>query len=785
MPRDHRNLCRLTALLLAAGALACAASAEEPDPVAEAEASLAIVEQAKTLCAEAPESIDCFVADRRAVAIVANAIGEAGHSRDRGQFLNLVRAYLSHREPQLRAAAAHALANLGPDDDDTPVLRGLLRDPIGTVRNGARVAAERSSDPAIRLAALRFPELPSGMRDLPDPLPFDPAALGLALPEGAEFLWLAAKRRETGELQFLTPGSVEETRAHFAGLTGRSPMTLAEALEPWPELQPVLSPIANRRLFADMAVVPFGGDGALPPTGFVVVYRDLLFDSTGFAVLFADRRSLIPPEPPGADQPLVSTAPPDEAALAAAIREHSVFKPEAPPEESDLFMAIVAAWGYGAADYLELYPGGAYAAEAQAYLDAPRMRLDAVRYGETDVPLVTFYNLPAGSSASLSVESAASDYAVVGTAEVADVMEGPVPVEMPGWQGPGVHLLRAEVTPPDGSDHVFLVQDFSVEAILATLTLGKTGFAPGETIDVRFSGMSGADDDYVSVAPAGSSNTTYLSYVYTHGAVDGAAELMAPSAPGAYEVRAFFREDETVMRARVPFMVEGVAAAPDTPAVTAAPTAAPTAAAGVPADDARATLTLDKASYAPGEAITVTYSGMFGAGNDYINTAEAGSPNNRYIAYEYTAGATEGVVTLTAPTTPGAYEMRAFFQEDETILRAGVPFVVEGVAAAPTAPPGEPADDARATLTLDKASYAPGETITVTYSGMFGDRQDYINTAEADAPNNRYIAYQYTAGATEGVVTLTAPTTPGAYEMRAFFREDETILRASVPFVVE
>jgi len=140
---------------------------------------------------------------------------------------------------------------------------------------------------------------------------------------------------------------------------------------------------------------------------------------------------------------------------------------------------------------------------------------------------------------------------------------------------------------------------------------------------------------------------------------------------------------------------------------------------------------------------------------------------------------------LFAPAAPGAYEVRAFYREDETILRGSVPFTVAGEATAVVpAGPSTPSPDARATLTIDKMVYAPGETITIGFSGMFGAHDDYVCTAPAGSTNWTYLSYKYTQGVREGALTLVAPTAPGDYEIRAFYREDESILRGSVPFTV-
>lgn len=297
MARARRSFGILTTAMLAAAALAAVAAAQDLAPDAEAGAALDVVREARALCTADPQGVACMVADRRAAAFVVNAIAEAGNTRDRGRFLDLVRAYMGHDEPALRAVAAHALASLGPDADDTATLRALLNDPAPSVRNGARVAASRSSDPVARLAAARFPDQQGGLSDRPDPAAFDPAALGFALPEGAEFLRLAAEARGSGELWFLATGTVAETAAHFAAAAARAAVTPADAGALWPVAAPMLTRFADPRLFADPQVVPFGADGAFGPAGFVAVFRDRLFDRTGFVVLFTDQRSLIPPRP--------------------------------------------------------------------------------------------------------------------------------------------------------------------------------------------------------------------------------------------------------------------------------------------------------------------------------------------------------------------------------------------------------------------------------------------------------------------------------------------------------
>ena len=276
---------------------------------------------------------------------------------------------------------------------------------------------------------------------------------------------------------------------------------------------------------------------------------------TGFSVIFADGRTLVPAIPV-IDETLSAADPPVPEAFEAAMLRASGFKPEADPEESDLFMAIVAAYGFGAEDYLKLYPEGAYAAEARAILAGPRLTLDALRYTEGSDLKISFQNLPPGSSASVEVAEVAADYATVAGIYIPQALPSETLIPTNGTLEPGVYLVTAVVTPGDGSGEIILNRDFSVARAETVLTLDKTEYAPGATITITFAGMSGDEQDYAATAELASSNTSYLHYVYTAGSLAGTTTLTAPTAPGAYELRAFFKEDESILRASIAFTVK-------------------------------------------------------------------------------------------------------------------------------------------------------------------------------------------------------------------------------------
>lgn len=621
--------------------------------------------EADRLCAEDPAGLACAVATDRSAALIATAVAEAGNTRDRGMFIDEVRLLLADTSPQVRTSAAYALAKFAPDAADTAAILTLLRDPVSNVRAGGWAAAWMSSDPAARLVVRRAPERPGRAGYGPDPLAFDPAALGLDLPDGAAFLWLAADQRTSGQLDFLTDATPEAVLAHFAS-TARGPARpVVDLLTADPATGALVAGYLDPAVYGAPQGLALAPAGDLP-LRLVVVYRDLAFGQTGFAVIFADGRSLAPPPLP-VDAAADLVLPLQGAALGAALLRVAGVRPDAPAEETDLFLSVTGAYGFGADGYLELYPGGAYAAEMRAILAGPGLILDAVSYSDTGTITASFRNLPPGSSARIEILDPAQDYAEVDWQALPDAVSGQARFDIAGRLAPGVYLMRAEIQPGDGSDPLSLARDFSVTAGLAELAIDKTDFAPGEPITVRFSGMSGDAQDYIATATAGSPNASYTAFVYTNGLRDGSVTLPAPAAAGTYELRAFFREDESLLRGSQRFTVSG----------TTAPPVVPTPGAADPAPEARASLTLNKTSYAPGEAIVITYADMFGDRRDYVATVAAGAPLNSYLLYAYTAGATAGSVTLVAPSDPGAYEVRAFFKEDETILRASAPFVVE------------------------------------------------------------------------------------------------------------
>lgn len=88
-------------------------------------------------------------------------------------------------------------------------------------------------------------------------------------------------------------------------------------------------------------------------------------------------------------------------------------------------------------------------------------------------------------------------------------------------------------------------------------------YAPGEAIEVAFSGMPGNDNDWVAIAGLAADDAPFLDYVYTGGQRSGSVTLTAPEIPGVYELRAFFDDTTGDKTIRGSVTVEVLAEAPE------------------------------------------------------------------------------------------------------------------------------------------------------------------------------------------------------------------------------
>jgi alpha-tubulin suppressor-like RCC1 family protein len=273
----------------------------------------------------------------------------------------------------------------------------------------------------------------------------------------------------------------------------------------------------------------------------------------------------------------------------------------------------------------------------------------------------------------------------------------------------------------------------------ATITTDLSTYPSGATINVTYAGLPGNDDDWIDIAPTGSTVMSVTAQVFTGGQVNGTTTFTAPG-NGSWVVRAFSNDTYTLLAESTPFTVTGG----PSPSITTNPT------------------------YIPGASVIVSYGGLPGNPTDYIALAVAGSSDSTYLSYVFTNGQQSGTATLTAPGV-GSYVARAYSDNTTNV-------VVESTAFAVSGGPG-------ATIGTDSSSYTPGATVMVPYTGLPGNDDDWIAIAPAGSPDTTYLAYVFTGGQINGTASFTAPGV-GSYVARAFSNNTYTLLAESTPFTV-
>lgn len=233
--------------------------------------------------------------------------------------------------------------------------------------------------------------------------------------------------------------------------------------------------------------------------------------------------------------------------------------------------------------------------------------------------------------------------------------------------------------------------------------------AAGEQFDVAWTGPN-ADGDYITIVTAGATEWTDEPYFSTTGT--SPQPLVAPLEAGSYTLWYVAGTIEEIL-ARRPITVtpfQGALGAP--------------------------------VSVEAGTTFQVVWKGPDGPG-DYVTIEKVGATEWSGESYFSTSDANPG--TLVAPIEPGAYEIWYVTGADSATM-ATRPITVT---------PFE--------ITLDAPDSVRRATrFEVAWTGPDGPR-DYLTIVPAGSPEGTYASYAYTADGSP--VTLTAPTTPGRYEI--------------------
>ncbi len=276
------------------------------------------------------------------------------------------------------------------------------------------------------------------------------------------------------------------------------------------------------------------------------------------------------------------------------------------------------------------------------------------------------------------------------------------------------------------------------------VTTNASTYPANTPITVSWTHLPGGAEDWVALAPAGSKYDVVTRWLYTGGQVAGSqAFATGLVAAGTYVARAYAPNSYYIAGESAPFTV--------TP-------------------NAAGTITTDASTYATGQTVTVTWSGLPGNQHDWIALAADGSSDQVFVRWVYTNGAAAGSYAFDAPPSAGSFVARAFLNDTYNKLGESVVFTVT--------------TGATATVVTDASSYTLAQNVTVTWSGLPGNQNDWIAIAPDGSSDQTVTRYVYTAGAAAGSFSFQGPPGAGSYVARAFINDTYAKLAESAAFAV-
>jgi hypothetical protein len=155
----------------------------------------------------------------------------------------------------------------------------------------------------------------------------------------------------------------------------------------------------------------------------------------------------------------------------------------------------------------------------------------------------------------------------------------------------------------------------------------------GSTVTVTLAGGSGSGTDWLSIAPVGAPDNSYLQYTFVGSGVTTRTWSVALHNPGTYEFR-LFRDGYTRVATSVPETV---------------------------ADATPAVLTVSATHADSGTPVTVTLTNSRGGASDWLALAATDAVDSSYVQWVYVgSGVTARDWTANMPSTAGTYEFRLF-----------------------------------------------------------------------------------------------------------------------------
>ncbi len=158
-----------------------------------------------------------------------------------------------------------------------------------------------------------------------------------------------------------------------------------------------------------------------------------------------------------------------------------------------------------------------------------------------------------------------------------------------------------------------------------------------------------------------------------------------------------------------------------------------------------------------GSSVVVTWKGTPGNQQDWVTVVKAGTPDEEWGTWTYTAGKKNGSFTAMI-LTDGRYEARLYYDYPKGGFK-----VIERVAFSVKV--GAPKGDY---MSLAKGLFEAGETVVVSRFETPGNKQDWITVVKAGTADTAWGKWTYLAGARSGKFEVKG-LAAGDYEARLYY----------------
>jgi hypothetical protein len=411
-------------------------------------------------------------------------------------------------------------------------------------------------------------------------------------------------------------------------------------------------------------------------------------------------------------------------------------------------LAVVALMMFGAGCVDA--PGVDLANTAQAAIGPATVTTDQAAYHFATPVAVTYAGLDGSSSDWIAIAPQGSPLTTTtrwgftgGGATGSKVFEGP------GTGGTYVARAFDASSVLLGESDPFTVADPT--QTMATVGVTQAAYTMADPITITWTGMPGNQQDWVAIAPQGFPDNNQAEWRFTMGAVSGSVTItggfqLTGFPPGNYVARAYLNGTFVKVAESAVFTI----GANTVPSIT---TTAP--------------------SYSTVDPIDVVWSNLPGNAKDWVALAPSGSPATTVTTWVYTAGAVNGnqFFNVSGTLAAGTYVARAFSNDSFTMIAESTAFLV--------------GDATVSSISTDLATYAVGQPITISWTGLSAVTTDWIGYAPAGSPDTTVTRWAYTGAAVNGSHLFEGALAPGTYVARAFVNDTYTKVAQSAVFVVQ